>query len=376
MNQQRLQADLRLIQELLTCPQGEEWILLKQHEELVDEDFIQIMEQVAAQLFREGDRQAAKFLHNWAAQLHHILLKEIPPSDTKADQSQAYLQLIQELIDCPTGEENTVLAQHPDLIGPGLVTTMHHVAQKMAAQGILDTAQYLESLASQISQAWIQEHLALGRSPTPSSPPLASPTPTTRISDTVQPDTSRFGIPQVRLDKQPMPTPDTSQKDTLPSEDYPQEPAAQSATTQAPDQIPDPWDSNAPVSSALRLKVPQQIANGLTDLSLMLHQVEKTLTAQTQVLQRLGEQVSVLSKSHTQTTTPPQNPLWYMDVLERACEQGWIVTTEDIEQLIGVKPKCHSDESTYERGYWTFKKVGKLGTQTAWRVHKSAVSSD
>jgi hypothetical protein len=198
--------------------------------------------------------------------------------------------------------------------------------------------------------------------------------------DNGQPDTSRFGIPQDRLDQQSTPTSDTLQntlqKDTFPSEAYPQEPAAQVATAQAPEQIPDPWNSNAPVSSALHLKVPQQIANGLTDLCLMLHQIDKTLTTQTQVLQSLAEQVSELTKSHTQTTTPPQNPLWYMDILERACEQGWLLTTEDIEQLIGVRPRCHADESTYERGYWTFEKVGKLGTQTAWGVHKSAASSD
>jgi hypothetical protein len=39
MQQQQLNAYLNLIQELLTCPQGEEWIRLKQHEDLVDAQF-------------------------------------------------------------------------------------------------------------------------------------------------------------------------------------------------------------------------------------------------------------------------------------------------------------------------------------------------
>jgi hypothetical protein len=65
-----------------------------------------------------------------------------------------------------------------------------------------------------------------------------------------------------------------------------------------------------------------------------------------------------------------RNPLWYMEVLERAAAADWLLTTEEIEQLIGVKPHCHADEDVYERGSWRFMKAGKLGAQTAWRVVK------
>ena len=159
MNQQRLREGLTLIQKLLTCPEGEEWILLKQHEALVDAEFVQLMEQVAAQLFREGDRQAAKYLHNWAAQLHHILVKEVLPPDATPDQTQAYVNLIQALIDAPEGDAAKILSQHSELIGPGLVNTMHQIAQQMVEQGIYNKAQYLETLANQINQAWIQTHV-------------------------------------------------------------------------------------------------------------------------------------------------------------------------------------------------------------------------
>lgn len=79
MKQQRLAAYLNLIQDLLTCSQGEEWIHLKKQETLVDGPFLQAMEQVATQLARQGDRESATFLHNWAVKLHHILVKEIQP---------------------------------------------------------------------------------------------------------------------------------------------------------------------------------------------------------------------------------------------------------------------------------------------------------
>ena len=36
----------------------------------------------------------------------------------------------------------------------------------------------------------------------------------------------------------------------------------------------------------------------------------------------------------------PSNPLWYMDILERAQANAWVLTTEEVEDLIGVKPRC------------------------------------
>ncbi|EKD08392.1 MULTISPECIES: hypothetical protein [Limnospira] len=50
MDEQRSQAYLALIQELLNCPSGEENDVLNQSSELVDEGFVQVCELVAAQL--------------------------------------------------------------------------------------------------------------------------------------------------------------------------------------------------------------------------------------------------------------------------------------------------------------------------------------
>ena len=79
MNQQRLRAYLDVIQGLLSCPRGEEWILLRQHQELVNPELVEVMEQVANHLTAEGDIKAAKYLHNWAGKLHHILTDTVPP---------------------------------------------------------------------------------------------------------------------------------------------------------------------------------------------------------------------------------------------------------------------------------------------------------
>ncbi|ESA35720.1 rough deal protein [Leptolyngbya sp. Heron Island J] len=301
MKQRRLNAYLKLIQELLTCPRGEEWIRLKQHEDLVDANLVQIMEQIASQLLQEGNRQAAIFLHNWAAKLHHILVKETPSAKPADDKSEAYLSLIQELLACSEDEQETLLADHRDLVGPGLVHKMQQVAQQLQQQGSESSAIYLQNLANELNQAWIEAHA-------------------------FRPDLQK---------------------------DLPIVPSAETAaaeTTAEPADTPSSLPSTQPVATSLQLEVNQQLATAIAEISQSLRQLNQMIAAQ--------------------QSTPP-NPLWYMEVLERAATAQWILTTDEIEQLIGVKPKCHGKEHTYERGTWTFVKVGKLGAQTAWKVIKT-----
>ncbi len=135
MNQQHLKDYLNLIQHLLDCPDGEEWILLQQHEDLVNPELVQVMEQVAAQLTADGYVDAGKYLHNWAAQLHHILIKEVKPLPESDDRAQTYLALIQTLLEAPRSKVAEVLAAHEELIGPGLVAMMKQVALQLDTQG-------------------------------------------------------------------------------------------------------------------------------------------------------------------------------------------------------------------------------------------------
>lgn len=275
MNQRRLHAYLEIIQELLTCPRGEEWIRLKQHEDLVDAELVQIMEHVASQLLQEGNQQAATFLHNWAAKLHHILIKETQPDEK--DTSQLYLSFIQTLLDAPEAEKEKLLSKNRDLIGPGLVQTMKQVAHQFQEQGADAPAAYLSNLATELNQAWIEAH--------------------------------EF---EPKLDKAADPAPQT----VIPS------------------------DPQQPLTEAIH------------EMTQVLHQLQQTLTHQR-----------------------PNNPIWYMEVLERAATAQWLLTTEEIEQLIGVRPKCHGKDKTYQRGTWTFVKTGKLGAQTAWRVTKTPLEA-
>ncbi len=330
MKQQRLTAYLNLIQILLTCPQGEEWIHLKHHENLVDVQFVQIMEQVAAQLSRQGDLKSATFLHNWAAKLHHILVKEIQPPSPEENKSEAYQNLIQQLVDCPKGMEEQILTAHQALIGPALVHKMNEAARQLKLRGENETADFLEGLASQLNQAWLRAHnfqANLQKAPVdqtstapptaPSSPPEAEPQ---KSSSAVSPSQSTHS-PQP-----PVSASNASQRSSAAKAAHPAESAG-----------------------SMNQAGQQAIAEGLNAIAQALQQLNQTLKAQ--------------GSTH---------PVWYLEVLEQACTANWQLTTEEVEHLIGVKPKCHGGETVYQRGNWRFAKVGKLGGQTAWKVSKDS----
>jgi len=69
------------------------------------------------------------------------------------------------------------------------------------------------------------------------------------------------------------------------------------------------------------------------------------------------------------TPNPPE-PLQGLEELEKAAEKGWLLTTEQVQQLLGVKPKVKGSDRTFTRGSFSFVKSGKIGSQTAWKVVK------
>jgi hypothetical protein len=298
MNQQRLKAYLNLIQGLLNCPSGEEWILLRQHEDLVNPELVQVMEQVAAQLAVEGNSKSAKFLHNLAGQLHHILTTTVRPPANE-DKSQAYIELIQSLLNCHKGSETEILAANQELIGPGLVQAMKQVASQALSQGDRETAGFLSNLAAQLNRSWLEAHEF--------EPILAKEEAEAKVPPQAQ-----------QKSEEPTPTPE------------PEPPSSQIDTT------------------TNRLVIEQ-------------------LTAIAQSLAKLNEILASRSTS--------MEPLWYLDKLERACTSHWLLTTEEVEQLIGTKPEAHKDENIYQRGCWIFTKAGKIGSQTAWQVTKQKPDS-
>ncbi len=351
MDTRHLNAYVSLIEALLQCAKGEEWLLLQQHQHLIDAELLTVMAQVAERLNAEGNAPAAKFLRYWTIQLTHML-QQNPAQPPAEDRSPSYLQLIQTLLECAKGDEAAILSQHPELMDEGLVYTMKQVAAQLASQGSQDIAIYLKHLAAEIHHGWLQPNERHGRSPI-SSPPLDrasidpelqppnghsdTPTaPSVKTATKLHPDAGQF----VAADPTPRSSPPLHRQ-----LDAPIEPGVATVNNLHPDEarteVAAPMPRSAPPPN-------NQIEALLENLSSRFQKLEVSL-----------------GKYST-----PHNPLWYMPILEQVDRHGWIISSEEVEQLIGIKPHCDSSHNFFMRGCWKFVKVGKIGTHSSWQVSK------
>lgn len=296
MENPNLKVYLELIQALLDCPKGEEWNLLQQHEELITPELLQVLHGVANQLASEGQTNQAKFLHQWEAQLAHLL-----PATPQAvggkpqEKTEAYLGLIQTLLESPKGAEPEILASHRELIDPGLVQTMHQVSAQLAAKGNQKVAIYLRHLAADIDRL-LQDSQYRKAEPQQSVP-----------------DLFRVAVP-----KQP----------------------AASRSISAPQQVM----GSEPKISGLENDAFNEIVQALANLEAL-------------IANRLQ----------------PINPLWYMEIMERAHQCEWVLSSEQVEQLIGIKPQCPPGKNAFHRDGWIFIKVLPMESHLGWRVAKELI---
>lgn len=315
MNKQSLESYLDFIQKLLNCSPGEEWRFLQQHQQLINPELVQMMEQLAKELAAEGDLKTAKILHHWQTQLTHLLQQKVTVDDLKNHgRSRAYQDLIQALLDCPNGSEAQILIANRDLIDSELVKQMKQLAVQTAEQGDRDTANFLKNLAIEIEKTFLKA--------------------------SVSPD-DRQETKAIEIDRSSLNDP---WDESVPVRE----------TESAASQPSFPQEDSKPTSVAKGTSIEPQIADSLAAIARSLVKLEETLTARLQ----------------------PADPLWYMNLLESACASNWILTTEEIEKLIGVKPKCEAGKDSYQRGCWLFVKAGKMGSQTGWRVIKAKDNLD
>ena len=149
MDENRVRAYLNLIQLLLSCPAGEEGNVLQEHSELVDSGLIEVMQQVASRMAADGEQNAA-FLQQLAGQISQALAEGTQGGN--ADRNSAYLQLINALLSCPSGEEPQILQDNLELLDAGFLQACEAVAASLAEQGEETQANYLRNLASQVGE--------------------------------------------------------------------------------------------------------------------------------------------------------------------------------------------------------------------------------
>ncbi|MFE4105562.1 hypothetical protein ACFVKH_04685, partial [Almyronema epifaneia S1] len=88
MDEQRVQAYVALIEQLLSCPQGQEGEILQANAALVDAGLLAVMEQVAAYLESQGDNNA-KWLRGFAAQVAQALGMGVEPEQGTTGTAEA-----------------------------------------------------------------------------------------------------------------------------------------------------------------------------------------------------------------------------------------------------------------------------------------------
>jgi hypothetical protein len=87
---------------------------------------------------------------------------------------------------------------------------------------------------------------------------------------------------------------------------------------------------------------------------------------------QLSQLIDLIVKSNHElllATNKTRSVLANMDELESAASQGWLLTSTQVNQLIGVNPS--GDKMS--RGSFSFHKCGRIGRETAWKVSKQSI---
>ena len=156
-------AYLPLIQQLLSCPSGEEAQILQDNSPLLDAGFLQACEAVVATLAQQGNENNANFLRNLASQVGEFLgmREEEDSDDSEGGSPQEYLRFILELLEaeqdsnCDVAVVYPILKQRQHLLNARFAEILQQVASNLIAeqpQAIEDIVVLIENLSFHISK--------------------------------------------------------------------------------------------------------------------------------------------------------------------------------------------------------------------------------
>ncbi|OLT62877.1 hypothetical protein [Moorena bouillonii] len=132
MDEERFQEYSNLIQQLLQCPNGQEGEILQANPELVNQELVQIMAAVAAQMEEDGDNNA-----NWLRSLAQHLAEILKTSWTQVI-SEDYLNFLESIL------EAVVTDHSPQSVYPLLEQNLDKLDENLG----------------QILQFWARENLS------------------------------------------------------------------------------------------------------------------------------------------------------------------------------------------------------------------------
>lgn len=284
--------------------------------------------------------------------------------------TNAHLALIQKLLACPRGREWSLLRQNDDLLTPEFIQTMNEVIAQLEAENSLDAARFLQLWRNKLIQALASTQ----------TEPMMTPTNQT------EPDRETAYLQLIRalfdcrkgaeshlltanrhlIDQGLVETMQEISAKLLEQGDHDTATFLARLAHDLQVQLAQNQDLiHVPEATVAQPHRAQPTDQSSVDMAAM--------RAQTRELQQQINQISAVLHQFEAQQAPqhqPINPLWYMEVLERACEAEWHLSSDEVEQLIGIHPQCGADESGFQRGCWWFEKADMIGHQNGWRVTK------
>jgi CHAT domain-containing protein len=148
VNENRAQAYTNLIQQLLSCPNGEEPQILQDNSELLDAEFLQVCEVIADNLAEEGQENAADFLRNLASQLGQFLgMNDDEDGDnSEPDNQQEYIAFLDKVLQATYESDGNpqvvypILAANQDKLNETLVKLYPNLANNLLSQAAPEQA--------------------------------------------------------------------------------------------------------------------------------------------------------------------------------------------------------------------------------------------
>ncbi|MBS9388858.1 MAG: CHAT domain-containing protein [Dolichospermum sp. WA123] len=119
MDEQRLQAYQQLIQQLLSCPDGEKAAILQANRELLDVGFLQMVVEVAGTFTQQGEENTANWLLSLASQLSEQLDIALDPNtpepETLVNEAdiETYRQFLLEVLQATSDSEGNPQVVYP-----------------------------------------------------------------------------------------------------------------------------------------------------------------------------------------------------------------------------------------------------------------------
>ena len=155
MDEQRLQAYQQLIQQLLSCPDGEKAAILQANTELLDADFLLMVVEVAAMFTQKGEENTANWLMVLASQLSEALDIPLdgntPASETPVNEAdiETYRQFLLEVLQATAESQGNpqvvypLLAANTDKLNLNFAQLLQDQATKKIAEAKADKEKIL-----------------------------------------------------------------------------------------------------------------------------------------------------------------------------------------------------------------------------------------